>query len=179
MKKYLTSNKFLNIYKWVTILFLSIFCMGIFIGYRYNYKIETLALGQSETFYNIFKNNFIVGISLISVGSLTGGVYSILAIGINGYIVGQVCGYLMERKMLYLIIRGLLPHAVFEILGLTSFALISCIPTIYLFKWINNNLELVINPFKLLIKEVVNLFLLGTLLLIIAALIEAKISTVG
>lgn len=174
MKKYIYDNKFLKFYKLGVMLFLIIFCLGVILGYTYNYKIDMLGQGKEEAFWNIFRNNFLIGLSFVSLGTLTGGIYSALAIGINGYIVGQVCGYLIDKNMMNNIISGLLPHILFELIGLICFALISCIPIRVLFKWIKNDESL---NYKYII-QIKYLFLTGVLLLAIAAFIESKISTV-
>lgn len=179
MTKYLKFNTVLKKYKYGIVFFLIVFLVGVSIGYISEYRVENLNLGQSEKFYNIFKNNFKVGITLMTVGAITGGVYSIVVMGLNGYIVGVVMKYLMDKGIVFLIINGLLPHIGFEVIGLICFALISCVPSIQLIKWLTTDSVSLDTNILNIIKTVVKLFLSGTILLLVAAIIEDYISIVG
>ncbi|WP_196333138.1 stage II sporulation protein M [Paraclostridium sordellii] len=172
--------KKINKFKYVILFFLIIFVIGIVLGHIYGNRINNLNLGQSENFFNIFKNNLTVGLMLMFLGAITGGVYSIVVLGINGYIVGQVINYLIEKRITILIVSGLLPHSIFEVLGLICFSIISCLPIINIFKWLTNDcFKLDVYLLKTIAKTTINLFLIGTGLLVIAAFMEANISNVN
>ena len=107
--------------------FLMIYLLGVFIGMLRGKPIEHININQDKNVHEIFFHNLFIGISMITLGSMTGGIYSIIIICMNGYILGKLIRYLFKNNLVYLIISGILPHAIIEVACLCVMASLSAI----------------------------------------------------
>ena len=137
--------------------------------------ITTLSPIEAEA-GSIFENNLLVGGSMFFLGAITGGVYGCIVLLVNGYLVGELVQYLFASNMHFNLVTGLLPHIGLEIAGLICFAVPGFIPVCELVCWMKNGS--MSKPLKSIVRTVCVLFVLGTVSLLAASLIEGTISVV-
>lgn len=136
--------------------------------------IEKLQLCQEMKIMDVFWNNFRVGISLALAGSVTGGIYGLGVLAMNGYIVGELVQFLLLTGQEQRILHGILPHMGMELVGLVCFAGISVIPFIQLFSWIRGKQSI---SLKISLQRAMLFFAGGCILLYLAAVLECRVST--
>lgn len=139
-------------------------------------EIDSLSPAEAEPF-SIFRNNFLVGISIIFLGGITGGIYGCAVLFVNGYLLGELLQYLWLEKMYQYMLMGLLPHMGLELVGLISFVILGFVPIGELGCWMKNGRMTL--PLKDLVKRVSVLFLFGAASLLAASLIEGTVSVVA
>ncbi|HBM3752674.1 TPA: stage II sporulation protein M, partial [Listeria innocua] len=151
------------------------FFIGIVIGVITGDPIHQIApLKNSISFIDIVLNNLKVGFSILTIGAITGGAYSFLILGVNGYIIGKLIEYLNANGNTTQLLSGLLPHFFVELLGLVLFSTISTIPIFIIYYLIKFPIQSF--PYKRIIKFIFIMFCIAMLFILIAGYIEATIS---
>lgn len=151
------------------------FFLGVIFGIIFAGNINKINPNEVQA-VNVFKNNILVGSSMMFLGSLTGGVYGIIVLYINGYIVGKLAVYLITANMGKYIFLGIFPHFGLELLGLSIFAIIGFIPASEFICWIRKGSFRL--PVKEILKKYIAMLSIGSICLFFAALIESYVSVV-
>lgn len=125
---------------------------------------------------DIFRNNLLVGASMLCIGAITGGAYSCAALVANGFLVGKLLRFLFAEGMYESFLTGLLPHLGIEVLGLLCFSSIAFAPAYELRGWLLHGK--VHSPLKEWMLSIGAILLMGTGLLFVAAVVESRISVV-
>lgn len=157
-------------------------CVVFFVGGLLNgifgkCTITQLNICNEMKIMDIFVNNFKVGISILCIGAVSGGIYGIGVLMVNGHIVGELIQFLVESQRGEWIIRGLLPHICVELAGLICFAVVGFMPIIIIYYWLRDKYQ---NNCWVagVIKQIFGLLFSGVVLLLIAAVLECKVSSV-
>ncbi|ALC83220.1 MULTISPECIES: stage II sporulation protein M [Bacillus] len=119
----------------------------------------------------IFNNNILVIISLLVIGTLTSGFYTIFVLFVNGMIVGKTLFSVYLTSGFLPILTGFLPHAIPELLSIFISSSISVIP-FYLFAINKKELHL-----SKIYKEIFVMLILSFALCGLGALVEGIVST--
>ncbi len=165
-KKYFKIFIFLSIF---------IFFIGIFCGCLTSPNISNLYSNKSN-FISIFFNNIKVSLTILILGSLTGGLLSQIILFANGFILGKLIILLYNKNLLISLFAGLLPHLFVELFGLVLFAAIAHMPIIFLICWLKKSqFSLSRNEILFYLKS----FIIAILLISISAFIEGTISIVN
>lgn len=133
---------------------------------------NTLYLNQSqwELFLLILKNNSLVYFLNIS-GFLTFGIFTTLNTFYNGFVLGYLLitinRFFIDSALIY---KSLVPHSI-EIIGI----IISSTLGFYLTNYLSKNIFLNTKP-KFDIKNFTSLFVIGFIIILIAAFIESYVS---
>ena len=150
---------------------------GLISGVLGKCTITELNVCSEMKITDVFVNNFKVGISIMCIGAVSGGIYGIGVLILNGYIVGELIQFLLISQREEMIIRGIVPHVGVELAGLICFAIIGAMPIVCLYYWIRNKHETYCVMVEV-IKRASQLLFLGVTLLFIAAVLECKVSSV-
>lgn len=163
---------------YVIVLFVSYFIgvlVGIFSGTWFNPTTEDInesslniplfCLQPHERFLSILKNNLLVSIKSLVYNSLSFGLYSIIFLFYNGFVLGHIMGRCLKIFQLELILKSTLPHS-FEFIG------------IIIYSYIGFVLSLCLLSKKITIKKLYLLLYLAiaTIIIISAASIESYVS---
>lgn len=164
---------------WLKMIFLTsgvAFLSGMMTGSLFEKRLDHLELNHSETtFFSLLGHNLSVCFFILVIGGITGSIYSHIILFINGNVIGKLCAYLYSLGEMKQIVSGLLPHCIFEILGLVVFAVISVLPFVVCYKILKTgNFRPYGQCFRLFLQGMS----VGVTLIVIAALIEANISMV-
>lgn len=152
------------------------FFIGIIMGSFGKGQINNLNPNNAKAM-SIFINNFLVGISIMFIGSITGGVYGVSALFINGYIVGKLVRYLVDTNATKYILTGIMPHIWLELLGLIIFSIIGFYPIYELIHWMKKGK--LSSHAKYILAKIFLMFCFGSVFLLLAAIIESYVSTVA
>ncbi|MEY8353199.1 stage II sporulation protein M [Lachnospiraceae bacterium 54-53] len=154
--------------------FLVIYFLGVLKGVLSGEPLNDLELGQNKYVSDIYLNNLKVSLSILLMGTITGGVYSIIVMFLNGFILGKLLQYLAINNMLYIVPAGLLPHAIIEIFSLCMFSAISMFPILMLYHFLKSSAKIpcniIIFSLKILVFSIIALFA--------ASLLECYVSNV-
>ncbi|HDR7494840.1 stage II sporulation protein M [Bacillus cereus] len=112
------------------LLFLGGFIYGCF---SVNDQIIHLHPKELDT-STVFHNNILVLFSILVIGTLTGGVYSLFVVVFNGVIVGETLYTIFKGAGISPIFTGFLPHALPELLSIFLMSSITCLPIYILIK---------------------------------------------
>ncbi|AZR80498.1 hypothetical protein BK767_18930 [Bacillus thuringiensis serovar kyushuensis] len=112
------------------LLFLGGFIYGCF---SVNDQIIHLHPKELDT-STVFHNNILVLFSILVIGTLTGGVYSLFVVVFNGVIVGETLYTIFKSVGISPIFTGFLPHALPELLSIFLMSSITCLPIYILIK---------------------------------------------
>lgn len=164
-----------KIYKVYAVTCLLFFAAGLGSGMFGACTIDRLNLCDDMKTVDVFANNIKVGISMMCIGAVSGGVYGLGVLMMNGYIVGELVQFLRASGQGELIVRGIMPHIGLELAGLIYFAVIGFIPVVLLYHWIRNKQQ--DGTVIVLVKKTVWLFAVGSTLLFAAAVLECNISS--
>lgn len=175
LKIYFTKSNKAKIYRIYAAACVLFFAAGLGIGMFGACTIDRLNLCDEMRTIDIFANNIKVGISMMCIGAVSGGVYGLGVLMMNGYIVGELVQFLRASGQEELIARGIMPHIGVELAGLTCFALIGFIPIVLLYHWVRNKQQDC--TAAVLIKKTVWLLAVGSTLLLAAAVLECNISS--
>lgn len=170
------SNKY-NIFILYIIFCFLFFLVGIGIGATGDCEIVQLNRENNMEIKSIFLNNIKVGLSILCIGTVTGGMYGICVLILNGYIVGELIQFLFMIDRSELILRGIIPHIGIEITGLVCFSTIGFVPIVILVNWLKNKSYKYGNIITVL-QKVVILLCIATLLILVAAIVECRVSSV-
>lgn len=118
-----------------------------------------------ERFVFIFKNNMIVSIKSLIFGTFSLGIFPIIFIFYNGFVLGCMIGRCMHFLPLRLILKSTLPHS-FEFIGIIIFSYIGFVLSVCLF------LKKMTHKVSTLIYYV----LTAIIIIFIAAIIESYVS---
>ncbi|MBE6485799.1 MAG: stage II sporulation protein M [Methanosphaera stadtmanae] len=140
-----------------------------------------LSMPENPTVYNeatfLFQNNIRANI-IIMLGGLFFSIFSILAIIMNGLIIGFT--YTIVTPLQFIV--GILPHGIFElpatVLSLVGAFLITKLEINLLDALFKKQLKEEIGKSNEIIKDIVLTFIIILILLIIAAIIEAGVTPV-
>ena len=124
-----------------------------------------------ELFLAILKNNMRVYLILIVAGTLTFGLVSLFVLMLNGVIVGAVAALSAKHTSVGKTLLLLLPHGVIEIF---AFLIGSVASVIFLENLV---LEKKKEDFKIVFKRFCILSILGAVLVVVAAFIEAYVTS--
>lgn len=174
MIKYFKKNK-IKLFFFIGVL---LFIVAVICGAFGESGVTSIQPEESQGAFAIFLNNIKVGISMLFLGAISGGVYGIAILCLNGFIVGELMQYLLSNDEANMIALGLLPHMGIEVCGLAFFSAIGCIPIVELVKWLRLRENYKKEEFIYGLKDMVKGGTMGTLLLFIASLIEGYISCV-
>ncbi len=185
LKEYLSRNKNLILISFI-ILIASAFLGVVFCDVIQQYVTEILkeiflSMPENPTVYNeaifLFQNNIRANI-IIMIGGLLFSIFSVLAIIMNGMIIGFT--YTLVTPIQFIV--GILPHGIFElpatILSLVGAFIITKLEINLLNALFKKRLKEEINKSDKLVKDIVLTFIIILVLLIIAAIIEAGVTPV-
>lgn len=175
LKIYFTKSNRAKIYRIYATACVLFFVAGLGTGMSGACTINRLNLCDEMRTIDIFANNIKVGISMMCIGAVSGGMYSLGVFIMNGYIVGELVQFLRTSGQEELIVRGIMPHIGMELAGLTCFAVIGLIPIVLLYHWVRNKQQDCRVAF--LIKKTLWLLGVGSTLLFAAAFLECNISS--
>lgn len=183
LKEYLSRNKNLILISFI-ILIASAFLGVVFCDIIQRYVTEILkeiflSMPENPTVYNeaifLFQNNIRANI-IIMIGGLLFSIFSVLAIIMNGLIIGFT--YTLVTPIQFIV--GILPHGIFElpatILSLVGAFIITKLEINLLNALFKKRLKEEINKSDKLVKDIVLTFIIILVLLIIAAIIEAGVT---
>lgn len=154
---------------------LASFLLGVLWGAGGTTEIDALSPTEAEA-ASIFGNNLLVGVSIVFLGSVTGGVYGCVVLLVNGYLLGELLQYLFAEKMYQAMVTGLLPHLGLEVVGLIGFVMLSFLPVGELVCWMKNGRMSM--RLSALAKRAALLFGFGMVSLLLAAIVEGNVSMV-
>ncbi|MED2777009.1 stage II sporulation protein M [Bacillus thuringiensis] len=149
------------------LLFLSGFIYGCF---AVNNPIINLQPKELDTAI-VFNNNILVLFSILVIGTLTGGVYSLFVVVFNGVIVGETLYSIFKSAGMSPIFTGFLPHALPELLSIFLMSSITCLPIYILIK-----LKIESFSWKKVYLEIGNVILIALVCCGLASLIEGYYS---
>lgn len=185
LKEYFSRNKNLILISFI-ILIASAFLGVVFSDVIQQYVTQILkeiilSMPENPTVYNeatfLFQNNIRANI-IIMIGGLLFSIFSILAIIMNGMIIGFT--YTLVTPIQFIV--GILPHGIFElpatILSLVGAFIITKLEINLLNALFKKRLKEEINKSDKLVKDIVLTFIIILVLLIIAAIIEAGVTPV-
>lgn len=129
------------------------------------HTISLLDLPIHERFLEIFKNNIIVSFKNMVFGALSFGFFSVLYTFYNGFFFGFVTGISFHFLTISEILKSTLPHS-FELFGIALFGYIGFLFSVYLFT----------RRIFVEMKIVLTLFILGTIIILMAAIVENYVS---
>lgn len=114
-----------------TPVFVLVMVIGAVVGFvgepPYEYAdLRPSATGESSV--DLLTNNLGVAATLAGLGALTSGAACLPILAINGYIVGQLVRVVLDAGMSQVLVSGLLPHVVPEVLGLSLASAVSVVP---------------------------------------------------
>ncbi|RAP53423.1 MAG: hypothetical protein BZ138_00985 [Methanosphaera sp. rholeuAM270] len=184
LKEYLSRNKNL------ILLSLIIFILSIIIGAVFSSYFKVMATqlmkrllesipmkSVSENAVNLFKSNLTASMIII-LGGLIFSITSVLAIMVNGILIGYVSTLI--NPVVYLV--GVIPHGIFEltalILSLTGAFILTKIEIRIIQAIFSHSLHSELENTKILLKDLVFTVLVSFVLLAIAAIIEAAITPI-
>jgi len=183
LREYFSRNKKLILISFI-ILIASAFLGAIFSDVIQQYVTEILkeiflSMPENPTVYNeaifLFQNNIRANI-IIMIGGLFFSIFSVLAIILNGLIIGFT--YTLVTPIQFIV--GILPHGIFElpatILSLVGAFIITKLEINMLNALFKKRLKEEINKSDILVKDILLTFIIILVLLIIAAIIEAGIT---
>lgn len=164
-------KKYFKIFIFLSII---IFFLGMLYGCLTPPNISNLYSNESK-FTSIFFNNMKVSLTILILGSITGGVISQIILFANGFIIGKLVVLLYNKNLMFSLFTGLLPHLFIELFGLILFASIAHMPIIFLIYWLKkSNFSFSRNNFLFYLKvSIIAIILIG-----ISAFIESTISIV-
>ncbi|WAM33840.1 stage II sporulation protein M [Caldicellulosiruptor morganii] len=128
------------------------------------------ANSKFDLFLAILKNNMKVYIIVLVAGTLTFGLVSLFVLMTNGAVVGAVAALSAKKTSIAKTLLLLLPHGVIEIF---AFLIGTAASAIFLENLINEKQR---ENTKVLLKRFLALSLLGAILIVIAAFIEAYVT---
>lgn len=185
LKEYFSRNKNLILISFI-ILIASAFLGVIFSDVIQQYVTEILkeiflSMPENPTVFNeatfLFQNNIRANI-IIMIGGLFFSIFSVLAIIMNGLIIGFT--YTLVTPIQFIV--GIIPHGIFElpatILSLVGAFIITKLEINLLNALFKKRLKEEINKSDKLVKDIVLTFIIILVLLIIAAIIEAGVTPV-
>lgn len=160
----------------IFILFISIcaFILGIIIGLEGGCEIKDISITSINS-RDIFVNNLKVALAILFIGTISGGIYGIFVLALNGYLVGELIQFLAKSDNLNLIITGIFPHIFVELVGLICFEIVGMYPIYLIICWLREREKLCA---KKVAFKLIKILALGILLLMISAIIECNISTI-
>ena len=174
LHKYIEENQVTKFILIFMVIYFFLYLLGVCIGFIFGQEISSIDIGQDKDLIGIFLNNLILGISIVILGSFTGGFYSVAIILINGGILGKLLRYLFAQDMLHVVPLGLFPHAILEIISLCVFSAISVIPISCLFYYFKSSniisRKLVFQSLLIMVFSIISLFL--------AAILECYVSKI-
>lgn len=172
IKSFLLLNKLIV---WLGLVYFIVFGFAVIYGFfTHNERIPNLQPSNNFSFVDIFSNNMLVSLSMLGIGSLTGGMMSAIILFYNGYLIGKLLQYLDLHDQWLSFWTGLVPHAVLEIPGLLIFSIISTYPFILIYGFLKGLQVDIKHTVKLLLR----LAALGIVLLLLASLVEDYVSFV-
>lgn len=158
-------------HKFIALLLL-VFMLGTIFGvFSVNVKSASIDPTDLSTM-KIFRNNMLVIISLLVIGTLTGGVYTLIVLFANGVIVGETLYSVFMTHGITPIVAGFLPHVGPELISIFLGGSISLIP---FYLAVINKKEL--QPVKIY-REIFLFVCIAVLFCWIGAYIEGTISSV-
>lgn len=185
LKEYFSRNKNLILISFI-ILIASAFLGVIFSNVIREFVIKILkeimlSMPENPTVYNeatfLFQNNIRANI-IIMLGGLLFSIFSVLAIIMNGLVIGFT--YTLVTPVQFIV--GILPHGIFElpatVLSLVGALLITKLEINLLDALFKKRLKEEIAESNYIIKDIILTFLIIVILLIIAAIIEAGVTPV-
>lgn len=175
LKIYFKKSNKGQIYKVYVVVCVLFFCAGLATGMFGTCTVDGLKLCDEMKTVDIFVNNIKVGISMMCIGAVSGGMYGLGVLLMNGYIVGELVQFLRASGQEELIVRGIMPHIGLELAGLIYFALIGFIPIVLIYHWVRNKQQ--DGTVAVIVKKAVRLLVVGIALLFVAAVLECNISS--
>ncbi|PDO09643.1 MAG: hypothetical protein BLM47_11405 [Candidatus Reconcilbacillus cellulovorans] len=124
---------------------------------------------------DLFYLTYDISLSIIVFGLFTFGLFSIIMMLANGYVVGIVIGEVLQLRMGVLLLTGLAPHFFTETLSLFLCSTVGSATGLQLFRWLRG-IQLI--PLKCLLLETIMITTFSVFLLFISAFIESNISYV-
>lgn len=170
------------------LIFFAFLGIGLFVGSQFGDRIEKLlnevlknmferilknVNNKSELFWAILKNNMKVYLLTITIGTLTFGIVSLFVLISNGTLVGLVIPISAKKSSLIKTLLLLLPHGVIEIFAFITGAVASALFLEYLISKKGKSQQ----ELRSVLKRFAILSTTGAGLLVIAAMIEAYITT--
>lgn len=164
----------------LNIIYLVFFIIGILISSQMDnsiYKEQIFnpqaakALPSNQLFWDILKNNMCVGLKILA-GTLSLGIVGIGYICFNGTFFGIVSGIAIKTYSISYYLKAIAFHGVFEIIALTVLSTAGIIPLIFIKDKVLKK-DVGISAY---IKSFIRLALVGLLLILLCAFIEAFIS---
>lgn len=156
------------------LLFFTIGCAaGVFI---FKGKTKSFIPGNAE-FLEVFLNNINVGLLLFIGGLFTGGTIAFFIIITNGFIVGNVIHIAIASGSLKTLFTGLIPHFLFELFGLLSFAVLGSFTGYIIIKFLSNKMYEV--NYRILIMDGILIMTISVASLLLGAIVEDYISIVN
>jgi uncharacterized membrane protein SpoIIM required for sporulation len=160
-----------------------IYFLGLTLGYIHQTTQSYIAIKPTDySFTELFFHNMSSSITMILLCLISFGIISSMLLFTNGFYLGIViCNSIMQGKTPTLL-TGILPHSTFELSAVfisatISYELVRLVNKIIRIK--RNSKKLEYKKYLILsIKEISQLFIFSTFLLLIAATIEAYISKV-
>ncbi|WP_356835005.1 stage II sporulation protein M [Arthrobacter sp. APC 3897] len=133
------------------------------------------ASGSADTLA-IAGNNLTLALSLFVLSAATAGLGAIVALFINGLIVGQLAVLLIDNSLGSMLLVGLLPHVFIEALGLCLVSSAGLLGPLIAVRLITQSVGP--SATKAILIRSVALTTVGFTLIIVAAVVEGHISTV-
>ncbi|MDR3156428.1 MAG: stage II sporulation protein M [Lactobacillales bacterium] len=153
------------------LIFVFALILGVFLG---NYIPFKLKINHFQI-ASLFLHNFVQGIRMILLGNLTFGVTNSLLLGMTGTAIGASTRSIYLNYGFQPILTAVFPHAFFEIVGMICMNILGYFSIFYLYFLKKSDHKEKFNAKGMLIIGSI-LFIAGTTLLLIAAIIEVKLS---
>lgn len=167
--------------RWMFVLSLVSFTIGTVVGLLVPYGAH-LSVSElepevvSSTAATIASNNATVAGTMLLVGLVTASMGAHALLFLNGLLIGKLLGALLESGDLQVLIVGLLPHGIVEIVGLALIAAATATPVRLLIdRFIRHEVHA---EWRKLLQAIVAIAA-GLILLVAAALIEDYLSHVS
>lgn len=135
--------------------------------------LEIEAAGAGD----IARNNLVVGLGMLALGLATASLGALVLLGMNGFIIGQLVGALLESGDGVGLLTGLLPHALLEVPGFVAIIAASTIPAAAVLQRLVGAPGCVQPKREMLLALATNVAV-GLALLTVAAVIEDAVSFV-
>lgn len=148
--------------------------MGVGVGIGIGFQREATIHPHTLAFAPIFMHNIAIGMVLVVGGLLTFGIVTTLFLGFNATMLGMTVTEVWNRYGPAPLIHGMLPHGVVEITGTLILNTLGY-ESYRIFKTLKADAT-ADRRTMLHVREVLGLFVVGVVLIGIAALIESTIS---
>ncbi|EOP19384.1 hypothetical protein AWW70_01585 [Bacillus mycoides] len=167
-------KKEILIFPWTLLILVQIllFLIGFTYGcFSVSDQVVTLKPNNLDV-STVFNNNILVLFSILVIGTLTGGVYSLFVVVFNGVIVGETLYTIFKSTGMSPILTGFLPHALPELLSIFLMSSITCLPIYILMKIKTKSFS-----WKGVYLEIGSVILIASVCCGLAALIEGYYSS--